>query len=208
VDDAAFPRPWPGEDVAGALSLGLANTLDWRLREEPLELLSSFEALLRWARTAGILDASEADTLREWGATHPRAAKRALADAIGTREVIAAVAGSLARGEAPAPAAIARLDELGRRAVDARRLRPDGTGAAWGWHTLDADRPALGAALDAIRLLTSPEREKVRQCADAQCGWFFLDTSRNGARRWCSMKECGNRNKARRHRRRRSETGT
>ena len=100
---------------------------------------------------------------------------------------------------------LSRLDEAGRRAAAVRRLRPEGTGAVWDWKSVDADRPALGAALDAIRLLSSPERDRVRQCADAECGWFFLDTSRNGSRRWCSMKACGNRNKARRHVRRRRE---
>jgi predicted RNA-binding Zn ribbon-like protein len=60
-------------------------------------------------------------------------------------------------------------------------------------------RPAWAAALEAARILTSPEESaRVRQCADDECGWFFLDTSRNRTRRWCSMKVCGNRNKVRR----------
>jgi predicted RNA-binding Zn ribbon-like protein len=40
----------------------------------------------------------------------------------------------------------------------------------------------------------------VRLCADASCAWLFLDTTRNRTRRWCDMKECGNRNKVRRFR--------
>jgi predicted RNA-binding Zn ribbon-like protein len=39
----------------------------------------------------------------------------------------------------------------------------------------------------------------VRVCAAEDCGWLFLDTSKNHTRRWCSMKSCGNRAKARRH---------
>jgi len=39
------------------------------------------------------------------------------------------------------------------------------------------------------------------------CGWLFLDETRNRSRRWCSMKDCGNRAKARRHYRRRRAEG-
>ena len=60
----------------------------------------------------------------------------------------------------------------------------------------------MAAALDAARLLTSPERERVRECGDALCGWLFVDSSRNLSRRWCNMQGCGNRNKARRFYRR------
>ena len=41
--------------------------------------------------------------------------------------------------------------------------------------------------------------DKVRRCANPECGWLFLDDSRAGKRRWCSMSACGNRAKARRH---------
>ena len=59
-----------------------------------------------------------------------------------------------------------------------------------------------GLALAAADLLTAPERSRVRLCEATAldgCGWLFLDTSRNGTRRWCEMASCGNRYKARRH---------
>jgi predicted RNA-binding Zn ribbon-like protein len=49
-------------------------------------------------------------------------------------------------------------------------------------------------------LLTSDALARVRLCADTSCAWLFLDTTRNRTRRWCDMKECGNRNKVRRFR--------
>jgi predicted RNA-binding Zn ribbon-like protein len=41
--------------------------------------------------------------------------------------------------------------------------------------------------------------ERVRGCANPDCILWFLDTSRPGTRRWCSMASCGNRDKALRH---------
>ena len=57
-------------------------------------------------------------------------------------------------------------------------------------------------ALSALRLLERGNRERVRICAN--CGWLFLDRSRNGSRVWCDMTVCGNRRKASRHYRRRT----
>lgn len=203
----SFEKPWPGIGVGGALALDLVNTLDWRLRAEPVELLKSLAELARWARSAGVLDARQARGLRAWSAEHPRAAGRALAEAIEVREAIAGVFLAAARNE-PLPArALGILEEACRRAWAERTLRSRGAAATWDWRDASgargggaaiAMRPALAAALDAARLLTSDDRAHVRQCGDAQCGWVFLDTSRNHNRRWCSMQSCGNRNKARR----------
>ncbi|MEO7208325.1 MAG: CGNR zinc finger domain-containing protein [Steroidobacteraceae bacterium] len=41
---------------------------------------------------------------------------------------------------------------------------------------------------------------RLRECASDMCGWLFLDLSKNGSRRWCDMKGCGNREKLRRYR--------
>jgi predicted RNA-binding Zn ribbon-like protein len=47
-------------------------------------------------------------------------------------------------------------------------------------------------------MLVSDELKKVKTCADSACGWLFIDVSRNQSRRWCDMKDCGNRAKANR----------
>lgn len=58
-------------------------------------------------------------------------------------------------------------------------------------------------ARDAADLLVDPARlAKVKECHGEGCGWLFLDESRGGTRRWCSMQSCGNRAKARAHYRR------
>jgi predicted RNA-binding Zn ribbon-like protein len=59
-------------------------------------------------------------------------------------------------------------------------------------------------ARDAIVVLTGPATSRLRECAADDCQLVFLDTSRPGARRWCSMERCGNRHKVRAIRSRRS----
>ncbi|WP_311774685.1 CGNR zinc finger domain-containing protein [Streptomyces sp. AK010] len=48
-------------------------------------------------------------------------------------------------------------------------------------------------------LLTGDGLGRIRRCAGPGCGWFFLDRSRSGTRRWCSSDDCGNRDRARSH---------
>ena len=71
----------------------------------------------------------------------------------------------------------------------------------WTWldEPLSLDTPLWPVARSAAELLTSSELSALRLCASDRCAWLFLDTSRNGSRRWCSMRTCGNRAKARRH---------
>ncbi|WP_424570894.1 CGNR zinc finger domain-containing protein [Streptomyces sp. CH-036] len=62
---------------------------------------------------------------------------------------------------------------------------------------LDDLRHAL--ALRTEDLLSGDGLGRVRRCEGPGCGWFFLDRSRRGTRRWCSSQDCGNRDRARRH---------
>lgn len=60
----------------------------------------------------------------------------------------------------------------------------------------------LGAAW--LELVLTGQDQRLKRCAEHTCGWVFWDTSKNRSRRWCSMKVCGNRAKARRYAARRS----
>src|SRR6266851_4063029 len=61
---------------------------------------------------------------------------------------------------------------------------------------------AAEALRAAVELLAGDHAAPVKLCGmweASGCSWLFVDESRNGSRRWCSMKDCGNRAKARRH---------
>jgi predicted RNA-binding Zn ribbon-like protein len=59
----------------------------------------------------------------------------------------------------------------------------------------DASRVLADLARDGVDLLGGPEAQRIRECARPDCSLLFLDTSRAGRRRWCSMDGCGARNK-------------
>jgi predicted RNA-binding Zn ribbon-like protein len=70
----------------------------------------------------------------------------------------------------------------------------------WGWVGRNMDAPLWGVSRSAADLLTTDDDlRRVRECGGAECRWLFMDTSKNRTRQWCSMRSCGNREKARRH---------
>ncbi len=72
----------------------------------------------------------------------------------------------------------------------------------------DADLVAFRVALSLVTFLGSGDRRRLKLCANPGCGFAFLDTSTNATRRWCFMRYCGNRLKARAFRRRtRAQSG-
>lgn len=80
-------------------------------------------------------------------------------------------------------------------------LRACAAGLEAGGNSLQA-----ATARSALALLDREQRQRIRTCDN--CGWLFVDRSRNGSRRWCDMAVCGNRRKARRHyARRRTDDG-
>jgi predicted RNA-binding Zn ribbon-like protein len=189
------------ELTGGRLCLDLANTLDDRGTDHPRELLGSTADLFNWAHQTRALPEEELSGLERHADLHPRLAASALARLVTLREHVFVAFSSLAAGTPIPRDSLAAIDAAAREAALRRRLEPQGCGAVWAWHVgpPDLDGVLWRVAWSAADLLTSPEVNRIRQCAGAGCCWLFIDTSKNRSRRWCDMTVCGNRTKARRH---------
>jgi predicted RNA-binding Zn ribbon-like protein len=186
-----------------ALCLDFLNTLADRPRGRG-ERLQQYADVLRFAHEAGALDTAEVDELAAEAARHPRRAAATRRAAIALRELLHRVLSSLGTGALPRRADLEELNEHLARALGQRRLGARAEVLSWEWDKTraDLDRPLWPILLSAAELLTSHDARRVRECASPTCGWMFLDRSRAARRRWCDMKSCGNRAKARRHYRR------
>ena len=183
-----------------ALCLDFLNTLSQR-RLGVGERLQRYVDLVRFAREADAIDQGAADELDAEAARHPRLAQRALREALILRELICRVLLAHGSGTLPAPADLEELNHVLAEALAHRRLTTRGGALDWTWDAreMSLDRPLWPILESAAGLLTSERGTRVRQCASDTCGWMFLDRSPAGRRRWCDMKSCGNRAKARRH---------
>ena len=189
------------EMVGGRTCLDFVNTASQR-REGPFkERLESYEDLLSWAVQAEQLTESEATDLRQMAAASPAEAEAVVERGRALREAIYRVFTKRSVGEELPPEDLKLIStEYGRAAVN-RLLTPSGVGVCtFDWQThLSLDRPLWPVAVSATNLVASEDATRVKECATDNCNWLFLDASKNRSRRWCEMKECGNRAKARRH---------
>jgi predicted RNA-binding Zn ribbon-like protein len=195
--------------IAGALCLDFANTADWHARPVPDELLTGYNRLLDWGRQAGTLTPEQAAALRRVAQARPAEAAVALDRAIAVREAIYHLFSALAAGRPLPEDDLALFNAALAEVLGHLRVAMSGDGLGWAWEGAEdaLDRPIWPAVRSAADLLTAPERELVRECAGDDCGWLFLDTSRNRSRRWCDSRSCGNRQRVRRHYQRRHGRG-
>ena len=186
------------------LCLDFDNTVDPRHSDHPREFLACYADLVAWAAHTQALDRGTAEALQRYGAAAPAAAAAVFARARALRQAVYGIFSSLAATGSPAPEDLARLDDELGRAMGHARVVPASTGYRWGWDgELPLDRPLWPVVSSAAELLVTGDPARVRECPGMDgCGWLFYDTSKNGSRRWCSMKGCGNRAKSRRHHRR------
>ncbi|HEU4384825.1 MAG TPA: ABATE domain-containing protein [Anaeromyxobacteraceae bacterium] len=198
--------------MGGRLSLDFTNTVSGKRILAPLERLNGYPDLVSWGRQVGALDAAQARRLLAEAERDPAAAARAFGEAIAFREALFRLFRAVAEGGAAAPEDLDHLSRVLARARTRERLvRRDGRFALeWPEDDASLDRVLWPVARSAAEVLTSRDVSRVRLCeatATEGCGWLFLDETRNRSRRWCSMKDCGNRAKARRHYRRRRAEG-
>jgi predicted RNA-binding Zn ribbon-like protein len=188
-------RPAPPD-----LCLAFVNTRYWRGQAAPTETLNGVDDLLAFCRDTAAVPPDLAATL---ATTWQADAFRARADfdrSIALREALNRLFGARVLGAPPLQSDLAALEAALAASPARTRLLPANGGFAW-QVTAAPDlmlllAPVLWSASD---LLAGPVGAQVSRCANPDCLFLFVDTSRAGNRRWCSMSSCGNRAKARRH---------
>ena len=202
----AAPTPFGDyqfEFSGGALCLDFTNTgPDQKAPETRAERINSYADLLSWAVQSGELTIPDARRLLT-AANHSSAkAQSILRKARDLRQVAYDIFSAIAAQRAPATKDLDVLNRFWKSASVHRAVAHTSGTFTRVWIMDEPDeleRPLWPIAASAEELLTGDELSLVRECASGNCSWLFLDHSRNKSRRWCDMKTCGNREKAKRH---------
>jgi len=186
------------EFVGGNPCLDFANTVNNRTASHPEELLTDYFRLVRWGEEAGVITGKTAEQLRAAEQAAPGRARSTLRNAIALRDAIYDVFSAVAQQQTAPRTQLAVLNRAIHEAMKHTQIVYGNRQFTWEWlgpeNSFDSVLwPVARAAVD---LLTSEELLHVRRCAADSCAWLFLDTTKNHRRRWCEMKTCGNRAKA------------
>jgi predicted RNA-binding Zn ribbon-like protein len=200
-------RQKPFKFRGGVLCLDFVNTLAWRLTDHPVEYLLSYEDLLTWERQADLLAPDETKALSGRATTDLEDARAMLSRALALREAIYGVFSAAIAGKPQDEGALSALNRELSGALSRLRVVPaEGGSYIWAWDRggeegggPPLERPLWPVARSAAELLTSSKLGRVKVCAGVGCGWMFLDESRNASRRWCDSRDCGNRERVRKH---------
>jgi predicted RNA-binding Zn ribbon-like protein len=200
-------RQKPFKFRGGVLCLDFVNTLAWRFTDHPVEYLLSYEDLLTWERQANLLAPDETKALSGRATTDLEDARAMLSRALALREAIHRVFSAAIAGKPQDEGALSALNRELSGALSRLRVVPaEGGSYIWAWDRggeegggPPLERPLWPVARSAAELLTSSKLARVKVCAGMGCGWMFLDESRNASRRWCDSRDCGNRERVRKH---------
>lgn len=187
----------------GALCLDFANTVSHRhLPQRRAEHLDSYADLIAFAQQSKLLPPKLAASLRAHANRDHAGARRAFRRAILLRESLYRAFSAIAAAKHALSADVQQINNFALVALRHRKLARSNGDYRWEWQSGGSDlldRILWPIAESAAELLTSDARAAIRECGAPDCEWLFLDHSRNRSRRWCDMKSCGNRQKARRH---------
>lgn len=191
---------------AGRLVLNFTNTVYERpgystaSPAAPIELLKDVEDLNRWL---GCVEAFSKSTLTEISRelrSESDGAVRILRKVIALREQIFVAVYELVSTGSISAAQLEQINLLIER-VPQRRLARDGDrfSLLWGSNLTLIEKITAPIIQDLVELLTTEDLTRLRVCGANDCGWLFVDHSKNGRRRWCDMADCGNRAKQQRY---------
>jgi predicted RNA-binding Zn ribbon-like protein len=179
--------------VGNHLALDFLNTRPVQ-DGKAVELLPDFVALLGWFQTVGLLSPRDVEGLkRHWGQSAE--ARRTVEAMRGLRERLRKEILTWEDGGTPQHSTIDELNQLMAAYPMSTRLKTNGKELSAELHFEPQSPEDLFApvAHAAAMLLANADRDRVRKCD--QCVLHFVDTSKKGTRRWCSMQLCGNRHK-------------
>ena len=169
--------------------------------------LKAYDELLSWCQEADLIGPN---SRRYLSAGSDRAKAAAMKESEALSASLRTLFVAAARGEVLPQKTLDHLNSIVRETAAWRHIAActdeadEGRKINCGWDFKGAPPQAvLGPIVwRAVELLETGPLDRVKECPAEDCGWLFLDTSKNRSRQWCSMQTCGNVSKVRRFRER------
>ncbi len=180
----------------GVLCLDYVNTIPDRFDNSNRDLLSSLNDLIYWAKKAKAIDSAAITGLEKAVTANERKAKEFFAEAINLRSLIYSLFHPISQQQKLKSPDLDQFNKLVSRYFPFLQLSAERDGFKEQWNLDSTHFYSITAPIvkSAYELLLSDKLHRMKQCPN--CGWLFLDSTKNGKRRWCSMQDCGSNVKA------------
>lgn len=172
--------------VGGDLALDFVNTAEGRGGPMAGDALGTGADLCAWGRRVGVIGR------RVSGQRASADDEAELVRAIAARELLYELFAARVQDRPVHPELLSAFSELAAEAYAAGSLKTAAAGGLqWSWDPSRVSSVRHASVVSAAALLGTAPPPRLKQCPGDHCGWFFLDTTKRGNRRWCSMSTCG-----------------
>lgn len=186
--------------VGGQPCLDFVNTVDRDGDQYSQEWLRDPVDLIGWAQYVGLLSSAQSEALLSQVEQQPEPSMKFFNQALQLREALYRIFSAFAAKRSQTADDLQLLNVLLSEMQRHLRFVAVNSSFTWEWtETNQLEFILWQIVRSTADVLTSPDGDRLRECAGVGCGWVFLDFSRNRSRRWCDMEDCGNRAKANRH---------
>ena len=202
--------------IGGRLCLDFVNSVGGReeLEEKPYpeniivkDKLENFNEFITWGKDIGIITEAGRKYLLNLNSSEKKETEITFKRAIELRESLFKIIYDVINNKEPDEKMIQILNREYSIANENRKLVYMNNKIEWQF-SRDPFKPDYliwVIAESVVKLLSSEVISRVKICAGDDCGWLFLDTSKNKSRQWCDMKDCGNVAKVRRFRKKQNK---
>jgi predicted RNA-binding Zn ribbon-like protein len=194
---------WIARDiVAGNFALNLVNTVSGWNDDPPEDWIPDIASYIAWARTSGIFSTEEEKEAARLAKSSAVTAARVLAALKELRFALWRLVDCLENRRPTDPTDLWVLNEWRANLALSEQVMVRSNKIAFAIYSDVSvlELPALRVTRSALSLLTEWPYGRIKTCPGANCGWKFVDQSKNRSRRWCDMKVCGNLAKANEYR--------
>ena len=184
------------------LCLDFMNTVSWHLNKNMYgEYLTSYSVFVKWCHLRGIINRKQANFFAEESRKRSLETTEVYQRVIKLRESVFRILLAVIDKDSPKQTDFDLLNSEIERMLPLYRLKYVDQRFIWEniGDAINLDWMLSIIVQNITEFLTSDQLGRLKVCSDDNCGWLFVDMSKNKSRRWCSMKDCGNRAKARRH---------
>ncbi len=179
----------------GGLCVTFVNSASKRRRS-----FETYAELLAWGARCGAVASADVEGLERAAAERLADASAVARRALELRARFRRILEGLIERRQPTDGDLAKLRDELASARGAQYFARSGIGCRWVWGDRggdDLDRMLWPVVMSMAELLSTKYCLKVRRCASDDCDLFFVDRTGGSPRKWCSMKACGNKARAR-----------
>jgi predicted RNA-binding Zn ribbon-like protein len=173
------------------LCLDFVNTIHDRINEPERDYWVTHVHLLQWALKAGSIMSKDYDALLRHFESSSARGPKLMKEAIKLRGLLYRIFHPLSSGKKIAGGDLKVFNVILLKCLSHLRLKAHSKGVSQSWQFMPGESMIIFVPViySAYELLLSDRLNRIKECSN--CGWLFLDTTKNGTRRWCSMSTCG-----------------